>query len=103
MSQRIFITAITVDGKTCGKDAIRAGLAVMNGTFDNMTVASAIGRAGFEPDDLWVRQEIANRLLQKVRRSNLAACPDRKNWTACEGGVLAAVLKIEAEGFAKAA
>ncbi len=87
------ISAITVDGKTVGPDVIRSAVESMGETFTNMQVAGAIGRAGFEPDDLWLRQEIANRLLQRVRAAGLATCPDRKVWIATEGGVMAGIEK----------
>jgi hypothetical protein len=85
------ISSITVDGKTCGPDVIRKAVETMTGEFTNMQIAGAIGRAGFAADDFWLCQEIANRLLQRVRRAGLATCPDRRVWSAVEGGVLAAI------------
>lgn len=85
------IAAITVDGKTCGPDVIRKAVEFMEGEFTNIQVAGVIGRAGFEANDFWLGQEIANRLLQRVRRAGLAICPDRRTWKAVEGGVLAGI------------
>lgn len=88
------ISAITVDGKTVAPDIIRAAVETMTGDFTNMEIAGVLGRAGFEPNDFWIRQEVANRLLQRVRRAGYATCPNRRLWTSVPGGVLAA---IEAE------
>lgn len=75
-----FISAITVDGKTCSKEAIEAAIEGMGDTFDNMQIAGIIGRSGFEPNDLWIGQEVANRLLQRIRRAGLACSPSRRRW-----------------------
>lgn len=49
--------------------------------FTNMDVAGSFGRYGFEPNDLWVRQEAANRLMQRLRKAGLASFA-KKRWTA---------------------
>ena len=85
------IAAITVDGKTCGPDVIRKAVEIMEGEFTNMQIAGVIGRAGFEPNDFWLGQEVTNRLMQRVRRAGLAVCPNRRTWKAVEGGVLAGI------------
>jgi len=67
--------------KIVSEEVIEAGLAEMRRTptFDNMDVASALGRAGFEPHDLWLRQDVANRLLQKARKAGLIEFK-KKQW-----------------------
>lgn len=76
----VFTSSITVDGKTCGPDVLAAAINAMGDTFGNMQIAGAIGRAGFEDNDFWLGQEVANRLLQRIRRAGLASCPNRRIW-----------------------
>ena len=74
---------ITIGAKTLSSNVIDAGLKAMTGTFGNMDVAAAFGRAGFEPNDLWIRQEAANRLLQKARKAGLVKF-SKKVWTVAQ-------------------
>lgn len=95
MARTRIISSITVDGKTCGPDVIRKAVEAMDRPFTNMEIAGVIGRAGFEPHDFWLCQEVANRLFQRVRRAGFASCPDRRHWTPVAGGVMAAIQASE--------
>ncbi len=65
------LSSITIGGKVMVSSVVLAGLEAMQGEFTNMDVAAAFGRAGFAKQDLWIRQEAANRLLQRARKRDL--------------------------------
>jgi hypothetical protein len=72
-------SAINYKGKIATEEQVRSALRHMTGVFTNLEIASALGRAGYEPNDLWARQEVANRLLQKARKAGLVDF-DNKVW-----------------------
>ena len=64
---------MTVNGYVLSEAVIHSALGRLEATFTNMSLAGILGRAGFVPDDLWVRQEAANRLLQRLRKAGLVS------------------------------
>ena len=75
----MLLSPITIGKETLSGTLAKAGLDAMVGTFTNMDIASVFGRAGFAPNDLWTRQEAANRLLQKAREAGLVEY-NKKQW-----------------------
>lgn len=75
------VSTMSHKGQTASEAVVIAGLQAMRGAFTNMDVAAAMGRAGFVPHDLWTRQELANRLLQRARKRDLITY-DNKFWHA---------------------
>jgi hypothetical protein len=83
MEGKMLNAPMTVEGKIVSSQVIDAGIGAMRGDFTNMDVAAAMGRAGFEPNDLWIRQEVANRLMQRARKQGYAVYT-RRTWRVLE-------------------
>jgi len=75
------LSAMVIQQEVMCSSVVLAGLQAMTGEFTNMDVAAAFGRAGFDPNNFWLRQEAANRLLQRCRKRNLIVY-DNKVWRA---------------------